>query len=182
MTGNKMNKAFTVVELLVVMAIIGILSLVIIPSYKNAKEQLALERSAVQLAQYIAKAREMAISTYECGAPCGGTIPWGYGLYIDKADPYKYYIYADTVAARGKYGAGDPIIETIEIESLVKVYKLVIPSNGYSIDFEPPDPLVYIKNQAGEDKTSVEMVLSLKSDESKQKTIKINKVGLITID
>jgi len=176
-----MNKGFTVVELLVVIAIIGILSLVIIPSYKNAKEQLALERSAIQLAQYIAKAREMAMSGQEC-VPCGGTIPWGYGLYIDKAEPYNYYIYADTVAARGRYSAGDPIIETIQIENLVKIYELVVPSNGYSVDFEPPDPLVYIKNQAGEDKTSVEMVLSLKSNETKQKTIKVNKAGLITID
>ena len=177
-----MNKGFTLIESMVVIAMIGILSIISIPSYQSAKNQLALGRSATKLAQDLRRVQEMAMSNYECGEPCGGKIPWGYGLYIDKAEPYRYYIYADIVPARGRHSAGDVIIETIEIESAVKVYKLFVPAAGYSVNFEPPNPTVRIVNQAGEDKTSVQMVLSLKNDETKIKTIRVNKVGLISID
>ena len=75
-----MNKGFTLIESMVVIAMIGILSILSIPSYQSAKNQLALGRSATKLAQDLRRVQEMAMSNYECGKPCGGKIPWGYGL------------------------------------------------------------------------------------------------------
>jgi len=191
----RLQRAFTVVELLVVMAMIGILSLVIIPSYKNAKDQLALERSAVQLAQYISRAREMAMSFYECGAPCAGTIPWGYGIYLKKvpADPPQktYILFADTFGEDGRYKPSqDVAIEEITLENNVIIRDLT--KNHMHIGFKPPDPMVSLSGKNTDNfedpgdlpssYSSINITIALQDNPAKQKTIRVNAVGLITID
>ncbi len=185
-----MNKGFTVVELLVVIAIIGILSLVIIPSYKNAKDQLALERSAIQLAQYIAKAREMTISTQEC-VPCGNIFPsGGYGIYIKRTPvvpPQRTYIlFADMNDDQKYVATQDVLIEEISLESKIRI--LSLSRNHLHIGFKPPDPIVIFFGKTNDpdpiieiSSSSVFITISL-DDLTKQKTITVNKVGLITID
>ena len=187
MIGNKYQKAFTFVESMIVIAMIGILSIVIIPSYQSARNQLALERAAVKLAQDLRKVQEMAMSAQDCEVCPGGGIPeGGYGLYINKNDPLCsdncYHIYANIAAPWDKYTSSDIILETIFIENGVLMHDLVVPSGNYSVNFTPPDPIVHIKNMAGEDKDNVTMILALASDDSKQKRIDVNVVGLIDID
>jgi prepilin-type N-terminal cleavage/methylation domain-containing protein len=190
MTGNKDQKGFTFVESLIVIAMIGILSVVIIPSYQSARSQLALERAAVKLAQDIRKVQEMALSAYECGSPCGGSMPLGYGIYIDKNDSLCpddncYHIYADIVPAWGKYSPGDPILETIYLESDVGIDDLT--KNIINIVFIPPDPMTSLSGKDPTDPAFVNfsllsITIGLDSDPTKQKSIKVNAAGLIDID
>jgi len=183
----KMNKGFTVVELLVVIAIIGILSLVIIPSYKNAKEQLALERSAVQLTQYLAKAREMAMSTQEC-ALCGNIIPpGGYGIYMREVPTVQitYILFADMNDDQKYNSAQDVQIEEIILENNVGIYRLN--KNIINIGFKAPDPMVglcgkNIGDPAFDNFSSIFITIALNNDSTKQKTVRLNAMGLISMD
>lgn len=200
MTGNRYQKGFTqhhffvksgagftVVELLVVMAMIGILSLVIIPSYKNAKDQLALERSAVQLAQYVSKAREMAISTQEC-APCGNIFPsGGYGVYMRDTPIIQrsYILFADMDNDQKYDPVQDIQIEEIILENKVGIYDLS--KNIINIGFKPPDPTVGLSGKDPADPSfinfsSIFITIELDSDPAKQKIIRLNAMGLISID
>ncbi len=67
-TGNKLMKpaarpsAFTLIELLMVIAIIGILGAIALPSLKNFRAQDALAASTRQLLDDVARARQYAIS------------------------------------------------------------------------------------------------------------------------
>jgi prepilin-type N-terminal cleavage/methylation domain-containing protein len=187
MTGNKINKGFTVNELLVVMAIIGILSLVIIPSYKNAKEQLALERSAVQLAQYLAKAREMAMSTQEC-VPCGNIFPpGGYGIYMRDTPIVQrtYILFADMDNDQKYNPVQDIQIEEIILENKVGIYDLS--KNIINIGFKPPDPTVVLSGKDPADPafinfSSLSITIALDNNPTRQKIITLNAVGLIDIN
>lgn len=192
MTGNKHQKAFTFVESMIVIAMIGILSVIIIPSYQSAKNQLALERAAVKLAQDLRRVQEMAMSAQDCEVCPGGEIPeGGYGLYINKNDSLCvldddcYHIYADIVPAWGVYSPGDPILETIYLESGVGIDDLT--KNIMNIVFIPPDPVISLLGKNPSDPAFVNfspasIVIGLDSDPTKQKTITVNAVGLIDID
>ena len=191
MTGNKYQKAFTFVESMVVIAMIGILSIIIIPSYQSARNQLALERSAVKLAQDLRKVQEMAMSARDCGVcPGGGTPEGGYGIYINKndvscPDDNCYHIYADIVPAWGVYSPGDPILETIYLESGVEIDDLT--KNIMNILFIPPDPIISLLGKDPSDPAFVNfspasIIIDLDSDPTKQKTVTVNAVGLIDID
>lgn len=177
MISNK-NKAFTLVELLVVMIIIVILSLIILPKYKSIQQQLALERAAIKLAQDIRRVEEMAMSAKEFE----GEIPSGYGIYLRKVSSQTSYIlYADKIPNQ-KYDPGEEKIEEINLESGIKIFNLS--GNHNNIIFTPPDPTVFFTDADGIDLEldQVSIVISLISDETKRKTISVNKAGLINAD
>lgn len=184
-----MNKAFTLVETLVVIVIIVILSLIILPNYYSAKQQLALQRSAFKLAQDIRIVQEMAISTEELD---DGTFPsGGYGVYIyfDEDDPTpqnSYILFAD-MNNNQRYGAGTDlqIGETKFLESKVRIKSLnKLQTN---IVFMPPDPQVFLSGKNPEDAAwenfdPITIVLCLEEDETKEITLRVHGTGLVDID
>jgi len=174
---------FTLIEILVVLIIIVILTAVAFSNYKTGQRQLALQRAAGKLAQDIRRAQEMAMGAEECVLCPGGGVPsGGYGIYIDKFVKDRYYIYADISDPKYRYGSGDQIIEIIYLEEGITIYDLVPPSANFSINFRPPDPIVDIRDAAGQDKENVTIIVSLETDSTKTKTIKVNEVGRIDIE
>jgi len=173
------NKSFTLVESLVVIVIIVILSLIILPSYNSMRQQLAFQRSASKLAQDIRKVQEMAMSAQEFD----GNVPeGGYGIRLSKTpSSNKYYIlFADTDNNK-KYDPGTDKIKEIYFEQGIKIKDLS--EQHINIIFKPPDPEVYLlDNDAEELGSEVIIVICLTDDESKTKTIKINKAGLIYVE
>lgn len=202
MMKNQKSKAFTLTELLIVVAIMGILSVLVALNYRPGGEQLKLHRATNKLAQDIRRASEMAMSVKECpvGTGCAGQIPsGGYGVYfetddwpIDEYTEYTAYLYADTSAiAPERYDSGDQIIETISLEQGVKI-KMVedtgLVGNGrkFCINFKPPAPAINLKrwNNGAEQSLTGDLLitLSLRQDPNKIKTIRANKAGLIYVE
>lgn len=182
------QKSFTLVELLVVVAIIILLSAIILPNYRAAATQFALERSAHKMAQDIRRAAEMAMSAKECTHPTvcpGGGVPTGgYGIYFNQSEPDSYIIYADKSAPNERRNpTGNEDIDTILIEKGV-IINSVSPAQ-VSINFKPPAPKISLKDNVGSDNDNVENVeieIALKDDLSKKKIIKVNKAGLIDVE
>jgi len=178
-----MNKAFTLVETLVVIVIIVILSLIILPNYNSMRQQLVFQRSAFKLAQDIRTVQEMAMSAKEFE----GEIPeGGYGMYLRKvpSPQISYVLYVDK-NNNHKYDSGAGSGETIEEISLENGIKILSLSGNHSnIIFTPPDPTVFFTDADGIDLglDQVSIVFSLISDETKTKTISVNKAGLVNIE
>lgn len=183
-----MNKAFTLVETLVVIVIIVILSLIIIPNYNSTKQQLALQRSAFKLAQDIRIIQEMAISTEELPS---GFPPGGYGMYIhiDSEDPtpQNSYILFGDMNDNQKYGPGTDIQigETKFLEKGVKIKSLS--KDQMNIVFMPPDPEVFVAGKNPDDAAWTnfdpgEIVLCLENDETKEITLYVHGTGLVDIN
>lgn len=173
---NGASKGFTVPEILVVIFMIALLSLITLPYYSAAKQQLAVERSASKLAQDIRLIVEKAMSVQEEPA-CGAGFGYGYGIKLSDSDPEEYLLFADC-NDNGSYQPSDELIsqgqvefeEGVEIESLSR--------NNLNIVFRPPDPTVTISN---DDNTATIIIRSIRYPE-KKRTIIINKVGLVNID
>ena len=168
---------FTLVELLVVTAIILLLTALILPNFRVGEREFALQRSANKLSQDIRKAQQMAMSAKEYL----GSLPPGYGIYLTQGNSY-YLLYADTNPAAGneKYDGGDSIVEKIYLEK--KVYIKDVSPASLSINFKPPDPKIRISG-TGVDETSIATItLALETDPTKTKIIKVNKAGLIYVE
>ena len=192
MISNK-NKAFTLVETLVVMIVIVILSLVVLPNYTSIRQQLAFQRSVSKLVQEIRVIQEMAMSAQEieCEIPLSGC---GYGIYLRVAPlPFPQISYALYVDKNNNYicdgcqGDGGEFIERIFFEGGIKTKRLLMADgtkvNHINIIFAPSDPTTFLTDNDGIDLgDQISIVISLISDETETKTITVNKAGLVDID
>jgi len=184
-----MNKSFTLVESLVVIAIIVILSVIIIPNYYSTKQQLALQRSAFKLAQDIRKVQEMAMSAKEFE----GEIPeGGYGIFLRLSVPTSYFLFPDIDKSYSYSSEDDDILEQIEIETGI-IISGFNDCSAACVVFTQPDPLITINNGliVGSPPISCPSTIAVItlciegtdcSDPTNTKTITVNKAGLVYID
>jgi len=176
-----MKKGFSIIEFLVVLGIILLLAVIILPNYRAGEKQFNLQRAAYKLAQDLRRAQEMAMAAKESQKFVPpGVPPGGYGINLVKNEE-KYILYSD--GDNEKYGGvGDKDEEIIELEKGVYIKDTIPSSSSFSINFKPPDPSIKIKDQAGVDKNNVTIILALKADPAKTKTITVNQAGLIEIE
>lgn len=175
------KRGFTLIEALVVIAIIGILSVTITANYSSMRYKFALLRSAHQLSQDIRRAQEMATSAKKYEPT--NQVPPGYGIYlIQGVGQTSYTLYADTSPLQGnqQYDKGqDAVVETFNLEE--KVYIIDISSSTtVSINFKGPDPVTRIYNGSS-NLNSVTITLALEHDSNITKEVTVNKVGLIYV-
>ena len=190
------QKAFTLLEITVVVLIISLLAVIILANYQGGEKQSALLRSTHRLAQDLRRAEEMAISSRKTPPEFGEEVfpQGGYGIYfeIDPAAPKGYHIilfvdcdregdyddwgsYTCAEATSGLGSSRDETIEVITLEEGIKIKELS-PSSPLAITFIPPDPIVTI---AGGDETIAVITLCLENNPTITRTITVNKAGLI---
>ncbi len=147
-TKKNNSKGFTLIETIVVVAVISILSIVMLANHQGSQKQQSVQRAAHQLAGDIRRAQNMAMASVEHE----GAIPDGYGIHVIK-NKNSYILFADTNNNQKRNGAGDEDIESIIFSSDVEISNIKpAPSAQADIFFEPPDPTTYINgdSSAGE--------------------------------
>lgn len=174
-----MSKAFSLIELLVITAIIIILTALVVPNYRGGDRQLALQRSASKLAQDLRRAQEMAMSSQEFA----GRVPrGGYGLFSYISFPDQYVLFAD-LNNDGLINLPAEEVERIKLEKGIKFSSFYL--DGLSagvllVVFTPPDPKTCIG--VGCANGSAGIVLSLEKDLTINRNVSINSAGLVAIE
>lgn len=174
-----MNKAFTFIESMIVIAMIGILSVIVIPSYQNAKQQISLQKEASKLAQNLRTIQERATSAKKHEA-CDPPDLFIYGIEFKQDEPNKYMIFADC-NGNGSFGGNDEIIEEVFFEDGIEINRIVAGGviENLRILFKPPGPKVEIIPGPPVIGT---FYIELINENGQIKTITANKMGLIAID
>ncbi|MBU3935024.1 prepilin-type N-terminal cleavage/methylation domain-containing protein [Patescibacteria group bacterium] len=171
---KKNSAGFSLVELIVVMAIISLLSIVVFANYRTGEKQFALQRSAYKLAQDIRRVQNMAISAREFQ----GNVPPRYGLEFEKNRAY-YFLFAD-INDNGRYEPSDVEVERITFEEGIKIQDLFTSASKTTVwvAFKPPDPLTTIQDPAPRSTLRIQLI----NVNGQTKIINVNKAGLIEIE
>ena len=170
------ERSFTLLELVVVMAVISIMSAIVFAGAGNRRNKLALQRSAHKLSQDIRVVEGMGMSSKEFR----GSVPaGGYGIHFDisKAD-HSYILFADK-NANHKYDSGEKL-ETIKLEKGIKIYHLS-PGSPLDITFVAPNPIVNIIG-GGVAANKANIMVSIENNSNgRSRSVYVNKAGLIYV-
>lgn len=173
---NGMNKGFTLIEILVVLAIIVIITGIVIFNIGNERQNSALLRSAQKLSLDLRRAQSFALSSKvfkTFGVPCG------WGVHFNGVDSDSYVIFADLATDQNcsdrdfiRAASGSEDFETLNLESGITVSNL---SGSLSdIVFTPPEPTVtFTPAQISADITLINKNFTTRA-------ITVNKTGFIS--
>lgn len=187
-------RGFTLIELLVVMGFTVLLSSMLIVYGSAGREQTALEVEKTKMAQVLARAKSLTISTLN-----RQNVPCGYGVAVNYAiNAYVLFRYdipgdingeADCVGeiARDGISVNDPAVngggyEVLEGFSLPPELVFERPTDGLAfMFFVPPDPTALVFTSAGT--PAVEkavIILKGRSGAGNSGMITVTKSGQIT--
>ena len=193
---SKNRSGFTLLEMMIVMAIIAILALVTFANYRTASQQFALQRAVAKMSQDIRRVQAMAGQEWEGCESSSGQYPidyqYSYGIFFERADdrPTSYTLYSDC-NGNDKYDDGlSGEVEIIELEGNTEISnfsgEFLSPPGGtinnnqkLHIVFIPPDPDVKVIN-GGEKNNILSVSIEITNTITEQpKTLTIYKSGLI---
>ena len=157
---------FTLIEMVVVIAIIGIISSVMFANFRFGKKELTLTNAAENLVGNLRLAQNMSLGlkTEEGVIPQGG-----YGIHIQVGSTI-YELFADS---GDKIYQVDEVVNTVSLPDEVEITSI---STGTPSDivFVPPHTDIYINGLQGSDE--VRIFLQLKGT-SKTKQVFIGRVS-----
>ncbi|NCT54361.1 hypothetical protein GW758_00175 [Candidatus Falkowbacteria bacterium] len=191
---NKIQGAFTLIEMVVSLGVIMIISVIFIANYRNANKRTDLIMTAQSLVADIHAAQNNSLGLVKYGedVPAGG---WGvnfnktnntYTIFADLEAPLEdgNLAYDASDEAERNFGAREINFRgEIEIEELT-IFSGVNGSassttNVANVTFLPPDPKTNIYNQATT-ATGTALTVKLKEVNGEgRRTVKINFLGLI---
>lgn len=170
------KSGFTLIELLVIGAIISILTAFVLANYPAIGRSFALKRSTDRLAQELRFMQQKSVSMEELS----GSVPYGYGIYLNTSSPYSYISFAD-IDGNHEWGEGtDSVLDSVSLEDNVEISVLQsggIQVSSLSIVFEPPDPTTWIESSSSSTST---ITLRLETDPAQTRSVYVNSAGLIT--
>ena len=163
---KKKKNGFTLIEILIVVAIIGMLSAIVFIGLRGKEDDFTIQRSAHKLDLDIGRAKELTMRAEDFGAvPSRG----GFGVHFEINDNY-YILFADVNENR-IFDAME-LYEKIELEQGVTITSLS--QNPLTIVFIPPDPTVRISGGL----TSATITLGINS---LIEAVNVNNAGLIYV-
>jgi prepilin-type N-terminal cleavage/methylation domain-containing protein len=134
-----LRRAYTLIELIVVIAITGLISGIMLVYGGVGREQINLSLEAVKIAQMISRAKALAVATYtDPSSPCG------FGVHFDySARKYSLRSYRTSPGCESVLGiASSAVLNEFDLGT-----GLAWQRGGDSIEdvvFIPPDPKVYL--------------------------------------
>jgi len=164
---SKTEAGFTLIEMIVALAIVVIIMSVIVIDYSTSRFKLALSRSAQKLSLDLHRVETDSLTTREFKS---SGVPYGWGIHFYGVDSTNYTIFADLDNNKARAGGGAEDLATFNFESGVKV----LSANITDVVFIPPDPDV-IFTPSGP--TASIVLTTIKGG---TRTITINKFGAIT--
>ncbi len=176
MPSNTNSLGFTLIEMLVVIAIMVIITGIVIFNIGSERQNSALMRSAQKLSLDLRRAQSFALSSRvfkTLGVPCG------WGMHFNGIGSNNYVIFADLAVNQNcsdrdfiRAANGSEDFETINLESGITVSSL---SSGLSdVVFTPPDTTVtFTPNQTSAN-------ITLINQNSTTRAIIVNKTGFIS--
>ena len=178
------DRGFTLVELMVVSAIIIILSVYVSANYHQGNRELALEMTVGKLAQDLRRAQEWGYS----GHQFGGISYTGYGIHIVDNGTF-YELYTDN-SGDGRYTAAftDEVRETINFDNDFEVDTLkpcgptesCTAISSMSVNYVPPDPGTVITDSTGTQYDEATIILKIEGTATTRSVV-VNRAGLIYV-
>lgn len=168
----KTQKGFTILELMIVTAIIGLLAAGVLLGFRSSTNNYTLGQAAQQLVSDLRRVQNMALN---------GVAVFGYndfGIYIQD-NATSYIIYADVNGNR-TYQPSDLEIETVSFPQGGLIDSTTPISSRIDVFFESPDPTTYINNNSSIGVSGTVTVGA--KGYSETKTITITTAGLIEIN
>lgn len=162
-------RGFTLIEMMVTVAIIAILSVITLAGYRAGEKRYVLENTAQRLIADLRKGQNMALApeASEIYSP-------GIGISFDLNNPYYFFFRDANKDKKFNSDAGDKIIETVQLSTKIQINS-IFPGSPTDIFFEPPDPTIYINQQ-----TSASAIITLQPKGADMtKSIKIKTSGFI---
>jgi len=166
------QKGFTLIEMIVVMAIIVTLSTLVLANYRDGQKRYALAQSAQQLASDLRRIQNMAMNGVDLISPRRG-----YGIYLQEGET-DYLIYSDGNASLF-FQPSDELIEVINLADNVEIINISTTNNKADIYFESPDPITYIKNSVNPDTVTITLGMDNFAD---TETVTVTLAGVIQVN
>lgn len=131
---SKSGAGFTLVELLISIAITGFLAALMFNNFSKEKDRNALKTTVHQLQTEIQKMQTNA----QGGVVTGSGVPKGYGVYIPQAGSSgsSIVVFADQAGTDFRHNSGDTDIRTYTLPTGVTINKL---SNGSAASYTTLD-------------------------------------------
>lgn len=148
-----MRKGFTVLEILLGVAILILVTAIVIISFSKMNENKALEKSADLIATILDEARSKSLSGEDASV---------YGVHLDAS--------AATLFKGRNYSAASPDNEVTELNSLTGVRNIALSGGGSDIVFE---------RMWGNTEQSGTFEIYLINSPEKFKTVSINSAGIV---
>jgi len=184
MTYPKLNgKGFTLLEMMVVVAIISLMSVLVMGNYNSQKKAKEMQFSAQKIADSIRKAQNYSINIKKLE---GYNVSGGYGIHFIAGNSFTIFL-DDSVDRNKTYGVEDHDVETVELPSGVNIESL----NGGAVVgaadlvFEPPYGNVHMSFDGTLQTSTPSLSLSIEIKRSGEscpefcKTVSINSQGQI---
>jgi len=162
------DKGFTLIELIVSIAIIGFVTTIGVVNYRSANKSSVLQLEAYKAATDIRRAQNMALGAIEFN----GAVPAAWGAHFNIASPDQYLIFAD-INDDKVYNASDGVLATIMLKNNVTLDI----AGAINVAFVPPDPTTYLNGLSGG-----EVSINLKDQAGNKYEIKVNVLGLIDVN
>ncbi len=175
-----MKKAFTLIELIVVIAVIGIMTTIVVMNYQAGEKSISLQREGIKFFQNVRRAQAILGEGWEdCkeNDKYHDNYRFGYGLFFDLSNKNEYILFADCQGTKSYDEDNDKIVETIKLEKDIEILNLKVDDflkDDFSVVFVLPEPEVHFEPDG--DLVSVTFQIE---DGSNSRTVTLNEIGLV---